>query len=228
MQQPGNSPVDFSSPPWTDAPLITPCYAVHNLWNRASLRKTCLETGQRLLICHAEDTIRNHPLSLLEQYALAQQGAGDGRRKRKDLPETIELAIRMKVMVTNNIATDLDIKNGARGIIVDIVLSPEEPLLGDTSIIALKHLPQCVLVKLARTRAAHLDGLDNGVILIFPAKSSMQITLAKKAKTVTHFRCPVAAAYCFADCRSRGRAVSCVTVGVTSPPGGRLSLFNLQ
>ena len=221
------SPVDFSSPPWTDAPLITPHHAVRNLWNRASLRKTCLETGQRLLICHAEDTIRNRPLSLLERYALAQRGAGDGRQKRKDLPETIELAIGMKVMVTNNVATDFDITNGARGIIVDIILSPEEPPLGDTSIITLKHLPQCVLVKLARTRAARLDGLNNGVVPIFPAKSSMQITLAKKAKTVTCFQYPIMATYCFTDYRSQGQTISHVTVDIASPPSGKLSLFNL-
>ena len=138
------SPIDFSSPPWSDASLITPRHAVRTHWNHASLRKVCSESGQRLLICHAEDTIKTRPLSLLERYALAQRSTGDGRRKRKDLPETIELAIGMKVMVTSNIATDLDITNGARGTVVDIVLNPEEPPLGDSSIIALKHLPQCV------------------------------------------------------------------------------------
>ena len=38
-------------------------------------------------------------------------GAGDGRRKRKDLPEVIELAIGVRVMVTSNIATNLYITN---------------------------------------------------------------------------------------------------------------------
>ena len=60
---------------------------------------------------------------------------GDGRRKRKNLPETIEPAIGMKVMpgVTSNIivATDLqlDITNryGARGMTVGVILNPEDP-----------------------------------------------------------------------------------------------------
>jgi len=51
------------------------------------------------------------------------------RRHKKDLPETIHLAIGMKVMVTNNLQTDLDITNGARGVIVDIILSHDEPPL---------------------------------------------------------------------------------------------------
>lgn len=33
----------------------------------------------------------------------------------KDLPHKIDLAIGMKVMVTDNLETDLDITNGARG-----------------------------------------------------------------------------------------------------------------
>jgi len=55
-------------------------------------------TGQRLLICHAEDTIKNQPLSLHERYTLAERSTRDGRRKRKDLPETIELALSHKTL----------------------------------------------------------------------------------------------------------------------------------
>ena len=133
----------------------------------------------------------------------------------------------MKVMVTSNIATDLDITNGARGTVVDIVLNPEEPPLGDSSIIALKHLPQCVLVKLNRMCTTRLDGLDDGVIPIFPAKSSMQITLAKKGKTVTRFQYPVTAAYSFTNYRSQGQTIPRVIVDIAFPPSGKLSLFNL-
>ena len=42
-------------------------------------------------------------------------------------------------MVTSNIATELDIANGARGFIT-IILDPDEPLLEDGFIIASKHL----------------------------------------------------------------------------------------
>ncbi|KAF9786963.1 hypothetical protein BJ322DRAFT_1052944 [Thelephora terrestris] len=57
----------------------------------------------------------------------------------------------MKVMVTNNLQTDLDITNGARGVITDIILNPDEPPLDEGSVVTLKHLPECVLVKLSRT-----------------------------------------------------------------------------
>ena len=222
-----NSPINSSSPPWADASLITPRHAVRAHWNEASLRKACSENSQRLLICHAEDTFKGRPLSLHERYALAQRGLGDNRRKHKDLPEMIELAIGMKVMVTSNIATDLDITNGARGTIVDIILDPEEPPLGGSAVHTLKHLPQCVLVKLNRTRAARLDGLEEGVVPIFPAKSSMQILVERKTRTVARSQYPITAAYCFTDYRSQGQTIPHVIVDIASPPSGKLSLFNL-
>ena len=222
-----NSPIDCSSPPWTDASLITPRHAVRTHWNQASLQKACSKTCQRLFVCHAEDTIKGRPLSLRERYSLVERSTRDGRRKRKDLPETIELAIGMKVMVTSNIATDLDITNGARGTVADIILNPREPPLGEAPVVELKFLPQCVLVKLNRTRATRLDNLEDGVIPIFPAQSSMQITLQKKSKTVTRAQYPITAAYCFTDYRSQGQTIPRVIVDIASPPTGKLSLFNL-
>ncbi|KZT28687.1 hypothetical protein NEOLEDRAFT_1057849, partial [Neolentinus lepideus HHB14362 ss-1] len=50
------------------------------------------------------------------------------KSKCNDFPDTVELAVRMKVMVTQNIATDLDITNGVRGEIIDVVLYPDELL----------------------------------------------------------------------------------------------------
>src|SRR5271170_6891262 len=62
------------------------------------------------------------------------------RQKRKDLPSTVELAVGMRVMVTRNIETDLDITNGARGEITEIVLHPDEPLIGKQAVVELKYL----------------------------------------------------------------------------------------
>ncbi|KZT27976.1 hypothetical protein NEOLEDRAFT_1059593, partial [Neolentinus lepideus HHB14362 ss-1] len=58
------------------------------------------------------------------------------------LPDTVELVVGMKVMVTQNIAADLNITNGARGEIIDVVLYPYEPLHQDKSAIKLKHQPE--------------------------------------------------------------------------------------
>ena len=75
----------------------------------------------------------------------------------------MEIASSMKVMVTSNIKTDLDIKNRACGEIVDIILHPDKPTLGDGPVLKLKYLPSYVLVKLTCTWASQLD---EGITLV--------------------------------------------------------------
>ena len=72
-------------------------------------RKSCRELGEQLFVCTAEDTIGGQKLSLPEQYALSVQSKTESRRKWKDLQIKIEIDKRMKVLVTNNIETDLDV-----------------------------------------------------------------------------------------------------------------------
>ncbi|KAF9778137.1 hypothetical protein BJ322DRAFT_1014984 [Thelephora terrestris] len=145
--------VDFSTHPWADASLITPRHAVRIRWNQAAAQKQCSDATTRLFVCPSLDTIKGSSLTLEERYALANLPK-KSRRRDKGLPEFIHLAIGMKVMVTNNLQTDLDVTNGARSIIADIILNPDEPPLDEGSVTTLKHLPECILVKLSRTRAA--------------------------------------------------------------------------
>ena len=79
------------------------------------------------------------------------------------------LAIGMKVMVTFNIETDLDIANGARREIMQIVLDEcESKYLASQSIIHLEYPPAYVLVKMLSTKIPHLEGLEDDVIPIMP------------------------------------------------------------
>ncbi len=162
INNPQCEPTDFGTAPWNEAFLVTPRHAVRRLWNAAANRKHCAEAGNQLFICSAEDTIRKRPLTLRERFSVAARHiSSDGLRKRpKDgLPDSVELAIGMKVMVTSNLATDLDITNGARGAIHKIILHPDEPSLPDSPLVKLTYLPSYILVKLNRTRATQLSGL---------------------------------------------------------------------
>ncbi|KAI0652107.1 hypothetical protein C8Q79DRAFT_875430, partial [Trametes meyenii] len=144
---------DVSEERWSSVSLVTPRHAVWKAWNNAALRKWCHEKGEPLFVVSADDRIKGRTLTLKERYTLAGRMKTEQRRKRKDLPAELELARGMKVMVTSNIQTDLDLANGARGEIVDFVLHPDEPPLEAGSIIRLKYLPVYVLVKMHRTRA---------------------------------------------------------------------------
>ena len=60
------------------------------------------------------------------------------------------MAIGAKVLVTQNIDIDIDVTNGARGEIVDIVLYPDEPPISqDSSEVHLQYLPLYILVRMA-------------------------------------------------------------------------------
>ena len=165
--------------------------------------------------------------NLLLDNALAVPPKNGKKRRDKGLPKAIHLAIGMKVMVTNNLQTDLDITNGARGIIADIILNPDEPPLGEGSMVMLKHLLECVLVKLSHTRVAALPGLDKGVIPIQRVSTKTQICVRRKTQTVTHTQFPITEAYAFTDYHAQGQTIPYIVVNIASPPTSRLSLFNL-
>lgn len=133
----------------------------------------------------------------------------------------------MKVMVTNNLQTDLDITNGARGVITDIILSPDEPPLEEGPVVTLKNLPECILVKLSRTRAATLPNLEEGVIPIQRISTRTQIWIRRKTRTVTRTQFPITGAYSFTDYRAQGQTIPYVVVDIAPPPTSGLSLFNL-
>jgi len=225
-------PTDFSKPPWNSVALVTPRHAVRKLWNEAALRRHCRNSGGRLYICPADDKIKGRPLTLAERYGLAARGSSGKRNRKKELPNVVEIAIGAKVLVTQNIDTDLDVTNGARGEIVDIILHPDEPPLCTGPIIKLKYLPAYILVKMERTRATKLEGLDKGIIPIEPASHNIRISVRTKGnkyvtRSVTRRQFPMTAAYAFTDYRSQGQTIPVVMVDVAKPPMGKLDLFNL-
>ncbi|PCH40662.1 hypothetical protein WOLCODRAFT_21588 [Wolfiporia cocos MD-104 SS10] len=139
----------------------------------------------------------------------------------------------MKVMVTDNIETDLDITNGARGEIVDIILDPREAALPEGCEVKLRYLPSYILVKLTRTRATRLEGLGENVVPIQVKKRSFKISYRSEegktlTRTVQRRQYAITAAYAFTDYRAQGQTLPCVIVDIATPPTGRgLSLFNL-
>lgn len=63
----------------------------------------------------ADDTFKGRPIGLREKVILeSHRGRRQEGGRTRDLPYKLEIAIGMKVMVTDNVKTDLDITNGAR------------------------------------------------------------------------------------------------------------------
>jgi hypothetical protein len=70
--------------------------------------------------------------------------------------------------------------------VVDIILDPNEPPIRDGAIVELKYLPAYVLVKLERTWASRLEGLDDSVIPVKPRMVRTQITVVDREKSDTN------------------------------------------
>ena len=166
---------------------------------------------------------------------MAARGKGSEsrkQRKRKDLPAQIEMAVGMKVLVTNNLETDLNITNGAWGEIVNIILHPDESPTGEGPIVNLKYLPSYLLVKLSCTHASQLAGLDEAVILVEPTMITTRISLpVHNSKVVTctvwHQQYLITAAYMFTDYHSQEQTLPHIIIDIASPLTGTLMLFNL-
>ena len=148
LNHPEYPKTDFSRVPWQDAGLVTPCHAVRIRWNESAVRKHCQLSGNQLFVCEAEDTTKGKPLDVREKDALANQVVERTqlKKKRQQLPAKAELAIGMKVMVTTNIKTELDITNGVQGIIVDVILHPDEEYAKECEEVVTAKLPQYIFL----------------------------------------------------------------------------------
>ena len=143
----------------------------------------------------------------------------------------MQIVLGMKVMVTQNVVTDLDITNGARGTIVNVWLHPEEPAITELKpSIKLKHLPICILVELDRTRTSQLTGLEECVIPVEPASHTYHISCQGSegniiTRTVRRRQFPMTPAYAFTDYRSQGQTLAAVIIDLATPPTGKLLIL---
>jgi hypothetical protein len=110
-------PTDFNQEPWNDAVLVTPRHGVRRQWNEAAVAAECSRRRIQLFHVTACDTIGGKQLSLNDRFAIASTKDRGGKRKeRGGLQDVVDLAIGLKVMVTFNVNTNLDIAAHDRGL----------------------------------------------------------------------------------------------------------------
>ena len=130
----------------------------------------------------------------------------------------------------DNIETDLDITNGARGEIVDIVMHPKELRINkDASVVRLKYLSSYIHVKMSRTRATKLEGLDECIIPIESTSTTYRIQVPIGGKlmrrTITRKQYSITAAYAFTDYWSQGQTCTICHCGQSKTTNKRTQPF---
>jgi hypothetical protein len=213
---------NFTVPPWDEAVLITPCNGTHALWNEDMLSWYCRRTGEVCYTLYAHDTSKCQPLSRQQRLTIAHMKL----EKTAHLPNKVELAIGMKTMVLSNIAPSIDLANGSRGIITDIILDPQECALPNSSnTVFLQYPPAAVIFRPYNASKIQLPGLPSGVVPIFPMRSTFCVG-GTGGITVHREQMPITAAYAFTDYKAQGQTMECVLVDLSKPPTGALNRFN--
>jgi hypothetical protein len=226
---------DFTKHPWNTTTLITSRHEVRRQWNARAIQLHAHSERAQVYLCNPEDRVGkskrlltlSERLGVFEHFSLTK---GSSKDKSIDT-EPLELFIGMRVMITMNVETDLDVTNGARGTVVDIILHCDEPVHDEASpVIVLAHLPSCILIRLDRTRMTPLFGLEAGVVPLTPEKAQFKVfdRKTKSKRTIDRYYFPITAAYAITDYRSQGQTIPSVIVDLAQPPtGGGLNLFNL-
>ena len=212
----------FTVPPWDEAVLITPRNGTHALWNENMLAWHCRKTGEVRYTLYARDTSKQQPLSRQQRLTIAHMKL----EQTAHLPNKVELAVGMKTMVLSNIAPSVDLANGSRGIITDIILDPRECALPDGSnTIFLQYPPAAVIFHPYNASNIQLPGLPLGVVPIFPTRSTFRVG-GTGGITVHREQMALTAAYAFTDYKAQGQTMECVLVDLGKPPTGALNGFN--
>ena len=92
---------DFSQKPWNSAVLVTPRHTIRTEWNRHALRKHCVDNNHQLFVVPRTGC---RSLNSAEVDALLAR-ISNSKTENNELPVTLELAIGMPVLVTQNLHT---------------------------------------------------------------------------------------------------------------------------
>lgn len=135
------------------------------------------------------------------------------------------MALGMKVMVTYNVETDLDLANRARG---EIVLNENESnYTAAQPIVRLEYPHAYVLIRMLATKITALEGLEENTIPLIPVERTFQISQGSHSKTVVRKQYPLTAAYAFTDYRSQGQTIQNAIIDIASLPTRSLTPFNI-
>ena len=154
--------------------------------------------------------------------------AGAGQVGTSKLEETLEVAIGMRVMILINLSTQVEVANGTRGTVEDIILDPREPEIvpAENGRVSL-HYPPALVVFQPDSHAKlilEFPGLPRGCIPITPREEGFHIKLKSNRKSYVRCQFAMTAVYAFTHEKSQGQTLDRVVVDLANP--GTLTPFH--
>lgn len=214
---------DFSTEPWNDAVLVTPRNGSRVYWNMRKVEQHCRANGHTHYVFYARDNTKQRLLTLQERLVIASLKT----EETNNLPNKVDFAIGMKVMVLMNIDTDSDLANESRGVISGIILDPRENVEDAVSSkVVLMYPPAAIIFTPLYGGKKNVPGLPPGTIPIFPSRRSFTLK-AETNLVIDREQYALTPAYAFTDYKAQGQTMECVIIDLGKPPSGKLTGFNM-
>ena len=138
---------------WKRCKIVVPQNLIRQAWNHDDAVSYALQAKQPLLVCTAIDFRSKATLSKHDKKRLSRLKDNE----TASLPFRLPLVVGLRVMLRNNLATELGLTNGAEGTIREVILDPRESIpkalldeaaLGEHPVIYdLKYQPKRVIVE---------------------------------------------------------------------------------
>ncbi len=175
------------------------------------------KSDRHLLISQAEDSCTKFKLtpSKLEQLQALPYTQTGG------LPGELEIFVGLPVMLTSNIAVELQLTNRAMGVISRIPFEKKHTLMKSGNIYILPEIPKYVVVQFQCHHIPKLPNLKSGEIPIFPKRSSFQYEFPgmKTRTSISRFQLPLVPSYCYTAYKAQCKTLPALITDLLPVPG---------
>ena len=224
---------DPRDPKWQDVPLITPRNTIRQTWNNTAAIRYGVRSHNQIFISPSIDTG-------IECNRNVMIWTGD--HKTEMLATWNVLCIDAEAIVTANIAVEMNMANGNKGIIKEIIPHPEDHegwrTIHSNRVVRLSRPPIAVFIESTSPESQqslnyHPHNHPN-CFPIMPLKQTIPIpkefgssaSITDK-KTFNRIQTPLTASFSMSDFRVQGNGLNKAIFDLKKPPSGRLLSGNI-
>ncbi len=209
--------VDMTNEKFDKAPMVVPSNELRCQLNRAHATYNAAKVGKCLYISRAVDSCTKFKLTASKLIRLSSLSY----TKTGSLPGELELFEGMPVMLTNNVCVELQLTNGALGVVSKIPLDKRQSIVKHDNLYILPSVPSYVIVKFEGIDIPRLPNLEQGEIPVFPLKSFFRHHFpgCKMPTNITRFQLPLVPAYSYTAYKSQSKTLKAIVTDLVPPSG---------
>ncbi|CAF1272418.1 unnamed protein product [Rotaria sp. Silwood1] len=236
----------LSDIPWNDAPILVYRNEIRTELNNRAVINKCKELNHPLIVCVAQDKTKSKKIDTKNLHRLQNFLLDLPDNKTESLPGYLPLVPGMPVLLTDNVATELGLSNGTKGIFRQIVYEELDTSLTYTNTKFPKNTifirkPSYALLEVPKAKiSTKFDSLEPQLVSISAVEKTFEVNVqsllpistSTSAKsngnrahspaskiTVTRKALPFIPAYSITTHKAQGQTMSKVVVDLRLPPG---------